>query len=303
MLPHFVVAGAAKAGTTALFEYLGQHPQLFLPHPKEPHYWAFGDMKLQVAPYGDGRTLSRRVVGNLADYERLFDTAQPGQVRGEAAPTTLYVERAADRLAARLPEVRVLMMLRQPADRAYSAYQFQRMRGFEPLSLTDALAAEDERVEAGWQHMYHYRRMGQYSAQVQRFVERFPAEQLHVIVYDDFVRDPLGVLKGVFGFLGVDDAFVPPRTPRPMLSGTPRLPLVARMVSRPNVVRSLARSVVPRRFRPAVVAPLRKASVRRDPIDPTVWDELTASFADDISQLEVLIDRDLSAWRRPRFAG
>lgn len=297
MLPNFLIIGAAKAGTTALFQYLGQHPQVFMPYPKEPHYWAYGDMHLQVAEAGDGRTLARRVVADRAAYEHVFRAAAPGQVVGEASPTTLYVGRAAERLAVAVPHIKLVMMLRQPADRAYSGYQFQRMRGYESLSFTEALAVEDERVTAGWHHMYHYRRMGMYAAQVQRFIDRFPASQLHVVIYDDFARDPKAVVRGVFDFLGVDSAFVPPRAPSPMLSGTLRRPRLAKLVSRPNAVRSMVRVLVPRRFRSAIVDPLRRASVRREPLDQTVRAELTTTYAADIDRLEALIGRDLSVWR------
>ena len=190
--------------------------------------------------------------------------------------------------------------LRQPADRAYSGHQFMTMRGFERLPFPAALAAEPERRAAGWHHMWHYRTMGLYAEQIARFQAHFPAAHMKVIVYDDFVRDPQGTLRDVFEFIGVDPSFRPARVPRPHPSGTPRRRLTAQLVSRPNMVRSTVRKVIPRSMRSGLRSRLLDASVERVPIEPSVRNELTAGFADDIGRLQTLIERDLSAWLTPR---
>ena len=300
MLPDFLILGAAKSGTTALYEYLMQHPQVFMSTPKEPHYWALGEAPLTFTDPGDGQRIRRRAILDRPSYEALFARATPGQVCGEASVSSLYYERTAARIAAEMPGARLIAMLRQPADRAYSGYHFMAMRGYERLPLADALAAEPQRRADGWHHMWHYRHMGMYADQIARFQAHFPAEQLRVVVYDDFARDPQAVLRDVFEFIGVDPTFQPGRVPRPHPSGAPRRRLTAQLVSRPNVLRSTVRRVIPRSMRSGLRSRLLDASVQRVPIDPAVRNELTAGFADDIGRLQELIGRDLSAWLTPR---
>lgn len=191
--PDFVVIGAQRSGSTSLYDYLTQHPRIAPAAMKELKYFtAFHDR-----PWGW--------------YRRQFPAPLPqGTLTGEATPYYLFHPHAPRRLAARLPHARLLAVLRNPVDRAYSQYQMKVRRGIEPLSFEEALEREEERLaEAGedraslpWRH-FSYVARGRYAEQLERWFALFPRERFHVIQSEAFDRDPEGVLRETQVFLGL----------------------------------------------------------------------------------------------------
>jgi hypothetical protein len=168
MLPTFFLAGVPKAGTTSLHSYLGEHPDVFMSEVKEPHHFSWED---------DG--WPRWAVCEREAYEALFASAMPGQQRGESSTWTLYSEGASCRIAKAVPCARIIAVLRDPTDRAFSNWAFNFGRGYDPIDTFEAaLAAEPERIARGnaWHH--HYVRAGFYHDQLVRYLNHFSRDQI-----------------------------------------------------------------------------------------------------------------------------
>ncbi|WP_279401847.1 sulfotransferase [Piscibacillus salipiscarius] len=152
--------GAAKSGTTSLYEYLKQHPQIYFPERKEPHF--FGNMK----PGGEH-------VNNINEYLKMFEDAPDNTVIGEASTSYLYSSDAANKIKKFNNNAKIIVMLRNPVDRAYSMYRHQVRNGSENLSFEEGLKAEESRILKGWKYGFHYFAGGKYSWQIENYFDFF----------------------------------------------------------------------------------------------------------------------------------
>jgi hypothetical protein len=291
--PDFFVVGAFKSGSTALYEQLRRHPQIFMPFHKEPLY--FGD------------DLTRRY-GRMseADYLRLFNGAKPGQRVGEASTWYLYSTSAANEIKAFSPEARILVVLRNPVDVMYAQHNQLIFNVIEDIPLfEEALAAEParragKRIPPGPINVENlfYRHSVRFAEQLQRYFDVFGRERMHVMLSDDLGRDGAGVVRGALEFLGVDPALAA-APPRANESRRVRFPIVQRLIFAPKLLLPLAPFL--RRF-PLVRAARTKMlemnseAVPRAPMDPTLRRQLLDEFRPQIEDLGRLIERDLSAW-------
>ncbi len=271
-LPTFVIVGAMKSGTTSLARWLKPHPQVFLSDVKELHFFD--------VHYHKG-----------ADWYRgQFAGAGPSLAVGEATPVYMYDERAPARMHALLPEARIVAILRNPVDRAYSHYWHNRQRGNELLDFREAVEREPERRQRDDQpylHAYAYMDRGRYLQQLQRLTASYAREQLLVETFDDLRQDPQSVYRRVCGFIGVDD--------------TVELPAIGRTFNPAREYRSLRVRVasrrLPRKLRYAV-GKLNSRPAEYPAMDADLRAQLVATTADDTAALSSWLGRDLSSWLR-----
>jgi hypothetical protein len=200
-LPDLVILGAQKAGTTSLFHYLGQHPEVIRPFRKEVHFF---DHNFEAGPrwYRAHFPLSRQL--------------EDGRITFEASPLYLFHPLSAERMAGIVPKAKLIAILRDPVERAISHYFMERRKGRDRLPLRDALAAEEQRLAGpiaerdyafpGFAH-FSYKSRGHYAEQLERYRAVFPAEQLLVLGSDDLFDQPEQTLRRVFEFAGVDPSF------------------------------------------------------------------------------------------------
>ena len=199
LLPSFLVIGAARSGTSTLFYYLHHHPHVARPATKEIHF--FDDN------YRRG----------LGWYRSFFSRSGGGLITGEATPYYLFHPAVPERVAATLPEVRLIALLRNPVDRAYSHYRKMHRDGKEQLSFEEALDAEERRIageedrllaEPGYRsrqlHRHAYVARGLYADQLERWFAHFPREQLLVLRAEDFFTRPQDVYAETLAFVGLD---------------------------------------------------------------------------------------------------
>jgi len=202
-LPDFLIAGVPKAGTTALHAALVRHPELYLPAVKEPKFFLSDGPPPATGGPGDVQTYQEHV-WRRADYERLFDPAPAGARLGEATPFYLYDLDAHDRIRSLVPQARLILLLRDPVDRAHSNWTHLWNAGLEPeADFLTACLAEPERRAAGWADFWHYVSLGLYGRQVQRLYKQFPREQVLLLRYRDLKDAPAATLDRVCAFLGV----------------------------------------------------------------------------------------------------
>ncbi len=291
--PDFFVVGAFKSGSTALYEQLRRHPQIFMPFHKEPLY--FGD------------DLTRRY-GRLTedDYMRLFRGAKPGQRIGEASTWYLYSTSAAREIKDFSPDARIMVILRNPVDVMYAQHNQLIFNVIEDIpSFEEALAAEPERragkrIPEGPINIENlfYRHSVRFSEQLERYFEVFGREKVHVMLTEDLSRDGAGVIRGALAFLDVDPslAAAPPKANE---NRRVRSPLMQRLIFAPKLLLPLAPFL--RRF-PFVRAvrtrmlDMNSEAKPRAPMDPLLRRQLLDEFTPEIERLGRLIGRDLSHW-------
>jgi hypothetical protein len=294
--PNLLIVGAAKSGTSSLCEYLGQHPDIFMSPNKEPEFFAWeGKKKEMQGPRA--RQALNRVVTEMDAYENLFNEASDQKIVGEASTAYLYRPLAPARIRHHIPDAKLIAVLRNPIDRAYSAYVHARRERREPLSdFAEALAAEPTRIRDGWGATTHYTEMGMYAQQLERYKVLFPTEQIRVYLHDDLARDPVALVQDAFRFLNVDSNFEPD-VARKFNQGTMVRSARGHILIHSRPIRSLGRFLLPARLRRSLYSNFRRWN--RFPVDslrPELRENLARIFEAEIHRLSRMVGRDLSPW-------
>jgi hypothetical protein len=307
-LPDFLLVGAPKAGTTALHGALAQHPELFLSGVKEPKYYLCGDSP-PPAYRGPGDAHSNREwVWQRQRYLDLFADAGENQMAGESTPFYLYHRDARRRIAADLPNARLVAVLRDPVDRAYSNWMHLWADGLEPCAdVVEACEREARRVDEGWAPFWHYRGLGMYGRQLADLFEHFPADQVLVLRYRALVDDPRSALNRVCRFLGVaqdvvteipsgnSKPFVNPSVRTKMLGPVVRAGAAAGQFLPPQAWRTASRPLVGQLH--------QRGKPERPRLSPEQRGILRAPFLEDIGLLERLTGESYADWRTHRDGG
>lgn len=294
-VPRLIVIGAARSGTTALYEHLRQHPQIFLSSSKEANYFAFEGEPLDYR--GPGADFVNNSVASWDAYLGLFADAPRDAVIGDISPLYLYAPKTAERIRARIPDARLVAILRNPIDQAFSHFQYARARMIEPLDSFDAaLDAEPERLRDHWQPLFQYSDFPRYAEQLRRFQAHFPPGQLKIFLYEDYRADPKGVLRQIFEFAGVDAGFEPVLQQDANPGGDPRSPLLQAIIMKPNLLGSIAALFLPISVRRRIRDRISRLNVARAEFSPTARARLAAKLRPDILELQEMLGRDLSAW-------
>lgn len=294
-LPNFLIIGAAKSGTTALYHYLGQHPQVYMSPQKETNFFSFGEQKVRFSG-PRVKLFSDSIITTLDSYEKQFEGASNELAIGEASPWYLYSDRAAANIAACIPHAKLVAVFRNPADRAFSSYLHVVQDGRESLSFEEGLAAEEGRIAQGWEPIWHYRSVGFYAGQVERFLELFSWDQVRFYLYDDLLKDPGNLLMDLYRFLEVDPDFKADTSLRPNATGVPRNQLLGRLLLRPNLLRSAAKLFIPRRLGYNLNQRLNRQLLKKPSMSVEIRRKLLDGYRSDILALQDLIGRDLSGW-------
>lgn len=294
-LPNFVIAGTARSGTTSLYYYLKQHPDIGFPQQKEPKYFSSLGLTFPHAGPGD-QNVDKLMVRDFDSYQELFDGLEGKARLGEASSDYLYHHaHSAAEMRRVLGDVQIILCLRNPVDRAYSAYQNLIRDQRETLSFAEALAAEDGRMAANWDWMWAYKNAGLYANQVATFLRTFSS--VKVVLFEDLEKDPQGVVRELFGFLGVAQDVPVDTATRYSHSGKAKNRLIAFLSNRDNALafalRRIALKLVPR----AVLERIASRSLEKAEMDPAVRGELRRYFRDDVTRLESLLARSLAVWK------
>lgn len=294
MLPNFLVIGAGRSGTTSLYEYLREHPEVFMSPVKEANYFAFPEG--HQPERGPGGVLVRRgAVSTLAEYEALFADAGDARAIGEASPRYLRTPEAPARIDALLPDVRLVAILRDPVERAYASYLGLRRDGLEPQpTFEDALRDDERRQREGWPFSGLVD-AGLYHRHLSRYYERFPPERIRVYLHDDLRADAAGLVRDLLSFLGVDPDFSPDTARVHGRTGVVRNRVLGELWSRSRRVRDGLGPVMPRRVSEGVRRWVLR-DLERPQVAPATRAQLIPVFRPDVLALEELIGRDLSAW-------
>jgi hypothetical protein len=207
-LPNCLILGAQKAGTSSLYHYLIQHPQAHQSLKKEVHFFS-GGLQENIDTYEKGERWYRA-------HFPLQSTMKVGDIAIDATPMYLFHPQAPARINAMLPNAKLIILLRNPVERAISHYFHVQRHGFEPLTIAQAFADENSRLQkiSASSHfkdpayrLFSYQQRGLYLAQIKRYQTLFPAEQILIMNSDELFQQPQQSLKKVFCFLGIDDNY------------------------------------------------------------------------------------------------
>ena len=281
--------GAAKAGTTSLYSELAQHPAIYMSPMKEPHFFS----RIEPAPR---REAFFPHVTDEDEYLALFRGAANEEVLGEASTSYLWDTHAAERISRVIPEARILVMLRDPVDRAYSQYWNDVREGIEKQPFLDALLAEQRSGPRRWGVSSLYIDCGRYADQVARYLDRFGAK-VHVLFFEDFIGDPAGATGEVLSFLGLRPANAGPQLGRANPASLPRNRLGGALLASGGV-RRVVRATVPRPLRGRLRGALLKET-SPPTMDPAARALLMEIYRPEAQRLAALLDRPLpweSGW-------
>ncbi len=296
-MPNFLIIGAAKSGTTALYEYLKQHPQIYMSPHKEPRFFALEGESLNFQGPGDKDRF--RFVTDLNEYQALFDDVSDEIAIGEASPWYLYVPKAAERIKHHIPDAKLIVILREPVHRAYSNYIHAIREGLEPLDdFAEAMEAEEQRIREHWSYRWHYKQKGFYYSQLKRYFELFNRNQIKVYFYDDFKENPIDLLQDIFRFLGVNDRFVPDLSQKHNVSGIPKNYLLDKSLMRGNFLKKVLTFLFPfKQLRRQLKHRLMQWNLRKKPpLDSALYRRFKEEYREDILKLQDLLQMDLSRW-------
>lgn len=204
-LPNFLVVGTAKSGTTSIFHYLNQHPDICLPI-KESHL--FNNPKFFKEGGGDNSTKDKsEIISDLQQYKKTYSfPKRPAEKVGEIGTGYLYdYSYSISKIRETLGDIPIIIILRNPVERAYSSFQHFVKLGKGDSSFEEALLQEESRIENGWDFMWHHRNLGFYYEQVRAFQEEF--SKVKVTFFEDLKGDGESYMKSLFEFIGVDPTF------------------------------------------------------------------------------------------------
>lgn len=292
VFPNFLIIGAAKSGTTSIAQYLKQHPKIYISPIKEPYFFSFEGNIPNFKGSNDSETFAH-LVTNLDDYENLFKEVSDEIAIGEASVSYLHIPSTAQNIFHHLPQVKILVVLRNPVDRAYAHFLHQIRDGHE--SQTDfakALEAEEKRIQDDWMFSWFYKNNGFYFKQLSFYTKLFDPSQIKVWLYEDLQQDAIGLLQDMFRFLEVDETFTPDLSVRYNISGIPKNKAIFKFIDHPSPIKKLIRPLFP----PVLRQKIRTQALQKPSLSNEIRQELIGVYRDDILQLQDLINRDLSSW-------
>jgi hypothetical protein len=312
-LPNFILAGAGESGSTSLYGYLKQHPQIYLSPVKEPNFFAAADIASlpDFKPLVEGE-LSSLLAGierqdslphqisitTWQDYLRLFQNVRGEVAIGEASVMYLWFPSAAPALHRTLPRTKLIFVLRDPAERLHTLYLRTLRTGQRATFRNWVLQAMQTKPDRRFVRHRHPIPLdcGLYATQLQPFFELFPREQIRIHLYEDYRSDPRAVLRDLFGFLGVNNAAPLDLSHRRNETVVPRFPTLDRLRHR-----FLGNTSLTSRLPDAFSQTLRAIYNRRRGEFALAAEDrrlVTDYYRDEILRAGDLIGRDLSAWLR-----
>jgi hypothetical protein len=288
-MPNFLIIGAMKSGTTALYYYLEQHPEIYMSPVKEPNFFSSQEQENAAD-----------AVTNIGTYQDLFRGGSGKKALGEASHSYLYEPRAAAEIKRYVPEAKLIAILRNPIDRAYSHFLHMVRSGTEPLDdFAQALREEEVRIHKE-RTFQDYIGRGLYYNQLKRYFRTFPQEQVRVYLYEDLSGAPISTVQDAFRFLKVDDSFVPDVSLRRNVSGQPKYKTLDGLLRRQSRIKHAAKIYLPARMRWRLSKTFDDLKTRNlaepPPVQSKVRRHLIGVYREDILKVQELIHRDLSGW-------
>ena len=292
MLPNFLIVGAPRCGTTTLYKSLKQHPQIFLSPLKEPMFFILeGDYQIYPGP---DRPEGPR---EIADYRSLYSDVRSEKAIGEASPCYLSSTVAPIKIKKYIPDIKMIALLRNPVDRAYSNFIFNRLVGREPLAdFSEAVAAEEDRAKNGWFKYWDYMEAGFYGMHIERYLSYFRPHQFRFFLFEDLINTPDTLFRNAFQLLGVDENVQIAKPEKFNSSGIPRSRIVQDFIDKPSIIKAPLKKILSKGMQYRLLTKFTNRNLKKPLLSQEIRNQLLALFREDIVKTQDLINRDLSAW-------
>ncbi|WP_228060787.1 MULTISPECIES: sulfotransferase family protein [unclassified Coleofasciculus] len=299
-MPNFLIIGAAKAGTTALYRYLKQHPQIYMSSLKETQFFVF--LEEENLNFNANEPFLRKYqqIKDIESYRNLFKKASQEIAIGEVSPWYIYLPNIPSKIKHYILDVKLIAMLRDPVERAYSNFLHSVRDDLEPINVdfVQAMELESKRILKNWSPRFHYKQKGFYYVQMKRYFDLFEPEQIRVYIYEDFKKKQISVLQDIYKFLGVDDKFVPDNSTKYNDSRIPISRVYNKIMLRANPADSILGSIIPPSLRNKIKNKLININLsdQKPYLPVVVRRKFVEEYREDILKLQDLIQMDLSHW-------
>jgi hypothetical protein len=296
-LPSFIVIGAGRSGTTSLYYYLKQHPQISMSSIKETNYFAYDPGTQHRFLHSEKMDFP---VKDLKTYQKLFSIHPSTVAIGEASPIYLWHPSAPGNINELIPDAKLIAILRNPVDRACSAYMHYVSIGMEKRTFAAAMAEEAQhKINGQWPlGTMIYVGLGFYFQQLTRYLNYFDREQILIFLYDDFQADPVQVMQKIFSFIGARASFVPDMRGRYNSSGMPKNKFIHFILQPRQFTKKLRRHLPKKIHDPVFNLLMRKKNdnLIKTSVDGEICMRLIDIYHGDVVALGNLLNRDLSRW-------
>jgi hypothetical protein len=293
-LPNFLIVGAEKCGTTSLYQYFKQHPDVYLPAKKELHYFSYDLIGKNAGGPGSANVLAW-ACATREEYESHYRGIGSYAAVGEVSPSYFYFSQISERIRSELGRPKIIIMLRNPIQKAHSQYMHLVRDNKETLPFFDALMAEEDRIEAGWGPLWRYSESSLYAARIAKYIEVFGEEHIKIGLFDELSNSPRTLINDMFEFIGVAPHARIDTSRTYNRSGRPRSRLLANFLAKRNPVTAAARRWVPEQTRDRIKHIMLNLNTgQKDTIDERSRAYLRERFAADVGELEQILGRRLN---------
>ncbi|MBA3646969.1 MAG: sulfotransferase [Chitinophagales bacterium] len=286
-LPNFFIVGAPKAGTTSLYYYLDKHPEVFMSPIKEPNYFSYNETVAQDLYHKE------KGVGTLKEYLELFKNVKNEKIIGEASVSYLYYPSVPQKIYDFNADSKIVIVLRNPVDRAFSHYFMEHKLGYVHAPLEKILLNNLKHKHA---HLYYqqYVKLGIYTPQVKRYLDIFGKDRVKIFIYEDLDLSKEKMIRELFDFLSIDKSILPDLNQKHNSYSTPRNEVI-RFLYAQKTLRSMARKILPAGKVDKVKSFFLSSSKKKEKHEEAVA-VMKNIFRPDIIELEKLLNKNLSSW-------
>lgn len=288
MYPNCYMVGAAKAGSTSVYEYFSAHPDIYVPPRKELHYFSAPELLARTKGPGDDQAVAE-ICSNEDEYLDYY-TSVSQSVVADVSPSYLYHFQAASKIKLCSPDSKVIIFLRNPVSKARSQYLHLLRGGREKESFEKGILAEPQRIKEHWNDMWHYIESSRYSRMVSEYLEVFGRAKVKIVLFEDFRESPESTFRDICDFLGIEFyANNQVNSNHNLGRGKNRFGQIGTSMVNSGVARNLFHKVVPRQQSLKVKNFLKKLVFEAAPdCNDDVSDRIIDELVEDIENLERL---------------
>lgn len=285
--PNFFIVGAPKAGTTSLYFYLEEHPEVYMSPIKETNYFSQAEIRQQELYYNE------LLISSSAEYERQFGGVTNEKAIGEASVSYLFYPSVPEKIKAFNPDAKIIVVLRNPVDRGYSHYLMDKRLGLVKFSLEEITNKSNDNQALNLFYQ-QYIGLGCYYDQVKRYLDTFGQDRVKIFLYEDIIKDINGVVKQTYNFLNVDDEYIAATDQKHNAFMAPKNALVEKLYTI-KAFRTMSKRLMGDNLQ-KTIKNLFFEKEKKPVLSQSLKDQMLAIFKNDTIKTAQLLDRDLNSW-------